>query len=491
MGKYRILHRLGVGGMSDVYLAFHESLERHVAFKVMRSDLTNSPEHLKRFLQEARAAASMVHPNIVQVYDVGEIQGCQYIAQEYIAGSNLRAYIQRQGALSVEETISILLQVSAALGKSASIGIVHRDIKPDNILLNSDGEVKVADFGLARAFSSKNNLTEVGIALGTPTYMSPEQVQGQTVDSRSDLYSLGVTAYHMLTGRPPFEGDTALSLAVQHVQNKVPPITDLRPDLPQGLVTCIERLLQKKPEDRYASPNELNRVLRKLADELPKPLLVDQPVPLPNVSMDQTEVLSEPTAALQRATINQKIFQERQRGNLLKSLMTVVGLGLVGWLSYAALAWSQPPPLLPEPTPMSAGVERQQTIQGQYVVAMLKDLPAYWNAIEKYFPPQDSANETYNIKSWLHLAWYDLRRGETKSAGQSLGKILQCKNVDPVLMVLVHATAAWRASLIGEKAEMETQKSLARSKFAALPDEQKALIEHSVPQEVEVMIEGF
>ncbi len=250
---YRVLHRLGRGGMSEVYLGFHENLRRHVALKVLRQDLVNSPDHLARFLQEARAAASLVHPNIVQVYDIGQFDNVHYIAQEYIAGSNLRAYIQRCGSVPLPEALSILLQTAAALQKAASIGIVHRDIKPENILLTSDGEVKVADFGLARAKGQETNLTEVGVTLGTPLYMSPEQIQGSSVDSRSDLYSLGVTAFHMLAGRPPFEGETALALALLHTQNEPPALESFRPDLPPTLCKIIHRLLKKNPDDRFSS----------------------------------------------------------------------------------------------------------------------------------------------------------------------------------------------------------------------------------------------
>ena len=263
---FSVLHRLGVGGMSEVYLAFQESLRRHVALKVMRSDYVGSADHEQRFLQEARAAASLIHPNIVQVYDVGKIDSIHYIAQEYVPGSNLHAYIQRRGALPLAESISILWQTTAALQKAASIGLVHRDIKPDNLLLTPDGEVKVADFGLARARGQSQNLTAVGVALGTPLYMSPEQIQGLAVDSRSDLYSLGATAYHMLSGRPPFSGETNIALAMQHVQAAPAPLKQIRPDLPDSLVSVIHKLLSKTPEERYATASELSRALKEVID---------------------------------------------------------------------------------------------------------------------------------------------------------------------------------------------------------------------------------
>ncbi len=259
---YRVLHRLGSGGMADVYLAFHEQLQRHVALKVMRSDLAASKDHIQRFLQEARSAASLIHPNIVQVYDIGTWEKQHYIAQEYIAGNTLRTFIHRRGSLGQPEAMSIILQIAAALQKASSIGVVHRDIKPDNVLLTPDGEVKVADFGLARVRSQNNGLTEIGVALGTPTYMSPEQIQGQAVDARSDLYSLGATAYEMLSGRPPFEGETALALALQHLQNTPTDLATLRPDIDPELLEVVKRLLAKSQPNASTRPPILSEPSR-------------------------------------------------------------------------------------------------------------------------------------------------------------------------------------------------------------------------------------
>jgi serine/threonine-protein kinase len=491
LGIYRILHRLGSGGMSDVYLAFHENLHRHVAIKVMRMDLANSPEHVKRFLQEARSAASMVHPNIVQVYDVGEQQNLQYIAQEYIAGCTLRDYIQRVGSISLNETISILMQVSAALSKSASIGIVHRDIKPDNILLTPDGEVKVADFGLSRAHTNKEHLTEIGIALGTPTYMSPEQVQGQPVDIRSDLYSLGVTAYHMLAGRPPFEGETALALAVQHVQNKPADLAKLRPDLPEKLVEIVHRLLAKKAEDRFVSPNELNRALRDVAENLPAPLPTDRPLPLPNVVVDAVAV-GEHTSILDKAALKQRLVITERKRRLLMASGVLAAAILAGFGTYYFVVTRPVKELLPELTPAQLGIERKNTVREQYVLALLKDSPTYWTAVELYFPPESSSlAEAYCMKAWLHLAWNALRREKPAEAEPYLQKIAKTSSADQVIDVLYHAARYWQASLDTDLTSSATDESkLFRMKFSQLLPDQQRIVREALPQQARSLMDS-
>ena len=220
-GDYRLLRRLGRGAMADVYLAEQGSLRRQVAFKVLKRELAADDTYVRRFHMEAQAAASLVQANIVQIYEVGLIDDFHYIAQEYVEGQNLSQYISRKGTPDVKMGIAVIRQVASALCKAAERGIVHRDIKPENIMFARSGEVKVADFGLARIGRGEESLklTQVGITMGTPLYMSPEQVEGRSLDPRSDLYSLGVTCYHMLAGKPPFRGDTALSVALQHVRH--------------------------------------------------------------------------------------------------------------------------------------------------------------------------------------------------------------------------------------------------------------------------------
>lgn len=269
LGDFRLLRRLGKGGMAEVWLAEQESLKRNVALKLLRPDLTEDATYVARFQTEAKAAAGLNHPNIVQVYTVGERNGQYYIAQEYVQGQTLKSFIQKKGPLEVNLALMIMRQVASALQSAGERGIVHRDIKPENIMLNRKGEAKVADFGLAQLQGGERlNLTQEGITMGTPLYMSPEQVSGKKLDHRSDIYSFGITCYHMLAGRPPFEGENAVSVAVKHLHESPEPLEFLRPDLPVSLCQVIARMTAKEPEHRYESAQSVLNDVRKIAKSL-------------------------------------------------------------------------------------------------------------------------------------------------------------------------------------------------------------------------------
>jgi serine/threonine-protein kinase len=261
LGGYRLLRRLGSGGMADVYLAEQQSLGRPVALKVLRPTTLRHPAAVERFTQEARAAAALVHGNIVQIHEVACVDGIHFLAEEYVAGPSLKAWLAARGPLDAQQAISVLSQVGSALAKSAQAGIVHRDIKPENLLVTPAGEVKVADFGLARMLEDDLELTQEGMTLGTPLYMSPEQAAGGAVGVQSDLYSLGATVYHLLAGRPPYTGTTSLGVALAHQREPLVPLAVHRPELPAGLGRIIEQLLEKRPEDRCDSPTDLLRAV--------------------------------------------------------------------------------------------------------------------------------------------------------------------------------------------------------------------------------------
>lgn len=267
LGDFQVLRKIGQGGMGQVYLARQLSLKRQVALKILRDDHTANPTALKRFQAEAEAVARISHPNIVQVYAVGEHDGQRYMALEYVDGRNLRDHLERKGPPELLVAVAILRQIAAALQRAAELGLVHRDIKPENILLTRKVEVKVTDFGLSRYFAGDGqplSLTQSGVTLGTPLYMSPEQVQGQAVDHRSDLYSFGVTAYHLLAGFPPFKGNTAFEVAAKHVQQDPEPLATFRPDLPADLLALVHRLMAKNPAERYQSAKDVIRDLGKV-----------------------------------------------------------------------------------------------------------------------------------------------------------------------------------------------------------------------------------
>ncbi|MFN9041521.1 MAG: serine/threonine protein kinase, partial [Planctomyces sp.] len=223
LGEFHLLRPLGSGGMAEVYLAEQTSLQRKVAVKVMKPSLMahSGQDMLARFKQEAMMAAGLNHPNIVQVYTIGEEQGLHYIAQEFVQGSDLATLMRERGKLDLASVLHVMRQVAGALKASGRAGIVHRDIKPENILVTKKGEVKVADFGLAQL--GENTEGKEGVTMGTPLYMSPEQVSGRELDPRSDIYSFGVTCYQLLCGEPPFRGATAVQIAMQHLKNSPPP----------------------------------------------------------------------------------------------------------------------------------------------------------------------------------------------------------------------------------------------------------------------------
>jgi eukaryotic-like serine/threonine-protein kinase len=265
-GRYRVLGRLGVGGMATVYLAEDSSLGRKVALKVMAERYAEDGEFVERFRREAQAAARLNHPNIIAVYDRGEADGRPYIAMEYLQGRTLKQVIQKEGPLSPERAIAVTMQVLAGLRYAHEHGVVHRDVKPHNVLVGDDGRIKVTDFGIAHAGDPQ--MTEVGSIVGTAQYLSPEQARGRSVGPQTDIYSLGVVLYEMLAGRVPFEGDSSVAIAMQHVSDEPPPLRSLAPLVPESLGMVVGHAMLKDPSQRYASADEfaadLDRVRRGL-----------------------------------------------------------------------------------------------------------------------------------------------------------------------------------------------------------------------------------
>jgi serine/threonine-protein kinase len=266
IGEFRLLRRLGSGGMADVYLAEQESLGRYVAVKILKAESlqSNGEVLLRRFDQEARAAGGLSHPNVVQVITTGRDGNLAWIVQEYVPGLNLSQWIRRHGPPDYATGLRWLQQIAAALKAAAEAGIVHRDVKPENILLTRNGIAKVTDFGLAQLNQPRQprmNLTQAGTTMGTPWYMSPEQIEGRPLDHRSDQYSLGITAWHMFAGRPPFPGKNPMTVAVQHLKETPPPLHRFRADLPAALCKTIDRMLLKKPDDRYPDMPALEQAL--------------------------------------------------------------------------------------------------------------------------------------------------------------------------------------------------------------------------------------
>lgn len=258
--RYQIISRVGSGGMADVYKAKDQKLDRLVAVKVLKPEFREDTNFVAKFGKEAQAAAGLSHPNVVNVFDVGEDRGLYYIVMELVEGITLKAYITRKGKLSVKEATSIAIQVSLGLEAAHNRGIVHRDVKPQNIIISTDGKVKLSDFGIAKATNSNTITANV---MGSVHYSSPEQVRGGASDARSDIYSLGITMYEMVTGRVPYDGDTTVAVAIKHLQEEMVPPSRYTPDIPYSMEQIILKCTQKNPDRRYQNMAQLIEDLKR------------------------------------------------------------------------------------------------------------------------------------------------------------------------------------------------------------------------------------
>jgi serine/threonine-protein kinase len=358
LGDFRLLRLLGEGGMGQVYLAEQVSLKRKVALKIMRAELAANPTALKRFRAEAEAIARVTHANIVQVYFIGD-DPVHYMALEYVEGRTLREFIAKKGPPELAAALSIMRQVAAALEQAHEAGIIHRDIKPENILLTRKGEAKVADFGLSRCYGGEAqslHLTQSGVSMGTPLYMSPEQVQSKEVDPRTDIYSFGVTCYHMLTGQPPFRGQNAFDVAIQHVQTAPTPLNEVRPDLPIELCQIVHKMMAKIPDERYQSSRDLKADIVRLRQSLSgipdsaPPLAVSQSASPPLLSRTLINTQAPATQLAPRQRLPRWPF-------VMVSLLLAlaVGAGVRFWKIHAA-------PQLTPSTELSPSGEAVRTV---------------------------------------------------------------------------------------------------------------------------------
>jgi eukaryotic-like serine/threonine-protein kinase len=262
-GRYRILRKLGSGGMANVYLAEDEELGRRVAIKILNERHANDESFVERFRREAKHAAGLSHPNIVSIYDRGEAEGTYYIAMEYLEGRSLKELISSRGPAPVTIAIEYARQILSALRVSHRTGVIHRDIKPHNVLVDGEGRLKVTDFGIARAGPSQ--MTEAGSIVGTAQYLSPEQAQGAPVHESSDLYSVGIVLYELLTGEVPFSGESPVEIAMKHLSRPPTPPSELRPEIPHDVDLVVMRALAKDPDERYQSADEMDADLARVA----------------------------------------------------------------------------------------------------------------------------------------------------------------------------------------------------------------------------------
>jgi eukaryotic-like serine/threonine-protein kinase len=269
--RYQLEEVVGTGGMSTVYRARDELLERHVALKLLHPHYADDEEYVERFRREARSVAQLSHPHIVTVIDRGEDNGQQYIVFEYIDGENLKQLVERAGPLPTRRAVELALEIADALAFAHEHGLVHRDVKPQNVLITPDGDAKVTDFGIARSLDVEHGVTQTGTVLGTSNYLSPEQASGKVTTPSTDVYSLGVVVYELLTGEVPFPGENFVAVAMKHINEPSPDLLERRPDAPLRLAAAVDRALEKDPERRFATMDEFAAELRQCLAELDSP----------------------------------------------------------------------------------------------------------------------------------------------------------------------------------------------------------------------------
>ena len=331
--RYEFIKTIGEGGMANVYLANDTILDRKVAIKVLRGDLSNDEKFIRRFKREALSVSNLSHPNIVEVYDVGEEDGNYYIVMEYIEGKTLKQLLQKRGALTLNEVIDIMTQLTDGLAHAHEAYIIHRDIKPQNIMIEDNGLVKITDFGIAMALNS-TQLTQTNSVMGSVHYLPPEQANGKGSTVKSDIYSLGILMYELLTGSVPFKGDTAVEIALKHMKEKIPSIRKQNPTIPQSVENIVLKATAKNPKNRYDNVRDMYKDLqtalqrdneKRLVYEYPENDLEETKV-IPQVTKEIKQVIDKPTAKEEDSEDN-SVLKEKDEKNKLPIILAVVLLG--------------------------------------------------------------------------------------------------------------------------------------------------------------------
>jgi serine/threonine-protein kinase len=352
-GRYHVVERIASGGMGEVFRAHDAVLAREVAIKILHRSLAGDPAFVDRFRREARAAAGLAHPNIVAVYDWGAVDGIYYMVMEYVRGPSVRHLLNERGRLEPAQAIEVLRQALLALGHAHHEGFVHRDMKPENLLMTRDGAVKVADFGLARAYAD-GRVTQAGAVTGTVQYLAPEQIRGEPADPRSDLYSLGIVAYELLTGKLPFTGETAMAVAYKHLSDRVPAPSATVPDLPDDIdgfvASATDRDRELRPESAHAMRMDLDEIAYQLPPAAKLAAVVQQ---IPEITVEGGET-TEVGVRLETASIPRMERHRRRRRRIKRALGTIMALTLVAVAAWGTWTYAIPhtalvPNLIGEP----------------------------------------------------------------------------------------------------------------------------------------------
>jgi serine/threonine protein kinase len=384
IGPYKITEKIGEGGMAVVYKGYQQSLNRFVAIKILRVELAQDEQFVARFRQEALAVAGLSHPNILHVYDAGTAFGMYYIVMAYVEGGSLRDLIT-QGALETDYAVSIAMQLADALDHAHRQGLVHRDVKPNNVLINRDGRPLLTDFGIAKALGESKGLTRTGTAIGTPEYMAPEQIQGQQVDGRTDIYALGIVLYEMLVGWAPFSSTTPVAALYKQVNEPPPPLRQANINVPSWLDAVVNKALAKRPQDRYQHAGEFAEALR----ERRVPDKVKTPVPVPTGRVEK-----KPPA------------ERKQRRNMVPFLIGGIALLLLIVVVTAIILLSGSKDGQPQGTPRVVTITRVITPTPRLVsAALLKPAPGEQVTAKARFEwmwtgPALGPNQAFSLRIW-------------------------------------------------------------------------------------------
>lgn len=387
-GRYEILQRLGAGGMATVYLANHRLLERKVAVKILNPEYASDEEFVRRFRREAQAAASLSHPNIVSIYDVGHEGDIHYIVMEYVPGETLKELINREGPLPVRRAVDIATQICDALVCAHRNRIIHRDIKPHNILLTEDGRAKVSDFGIARAAASAT-LTHSGSIVGSVHYFAPEQARGSITDEKSDVYSLGIVLYEMLTGKVPFQGESPISVALRHVQERIPSPRETVPSIPPEVERIVMQAAERDPQQRYQSAAQMLGDLRRVARMLPGADERD----LDDEAAEKELKLYDGEAAVRSRSGKRKKPQRRSRRSAAMVVGALLGAILLGLLLRGIFLWLNPgtvevPSVVGKSLLEAQQILTQAKLKYQVVGDVYSELPANYITAQDPAPPR-------------------------------------------------------------------------------------------------------